>query len=54
MARRAGRRWLTVAQASEHTQLSTRTIRKRIATGDLPAYSPRGSRLLRIDQAGLD
>lgn len=46
--------WLTVDQAAAYAKLSTRTIRQRIADGDLPAYMPRGSRLLRIDRADLD
>jgi excisionase family DNA binding protein len=46
--------WLSVAQCAEVSGFSTRTIRKRIADGVLPAYKPRGSRLLRIDAADLD
>jgi excisionase family DNA binding protein len=49
-----GRQWLTVPQAAEHTGFSIRTIRQRIADGDLPAYIPRGSRVLRIDLHDLD
>jgi excisionase family DNA binding protein len=48
------RRWLTVAQAAELTGFGVRTIRNRIAAGDLPAYLPRGSRVLRIDARDLD
>ena len=54
MAPRCTRHWLTVAEAAQHARLSPRTIRKRIASGDLPAYTPRGSRLIRIDKADLD
>ena len=46
--------WLTVAEAAAYSGFSTRTIRQRIKDGDLPAYIPRGSRLLRIDRADLD
>lgn len=48
------RRWLTVREAAEYSKLATRTIRKRIADGILPAYVPRGSRVLRIDGDDLD
>lgn len=50
----AGRCWLTVDQAAAYSGFSTRTIRQRVYDGDLPAYMPRGSRLLRIDRADLD
>ena len=46
--------WLTVAEAAAYSGFSTRTIRQRIHDGDLNAYLPRGSRLLRIDRADLD
>jgi excisionase family DNA binding protein len=46
--------WLTVTQAAAYTGFSARTIRQRIHDGDLPAYMPRGSRLLRIERADLD
>jgi excisionase family DNA binding protein len=51
---RTARRWLTVREAAEYSGFATRTIRKRIAEGVLPAYLPRGSRLLRIDGDDLD
>jgi excisionase family DNA binding protein len=54
-SRRAGpRRWFTVREAAAYSKLGTRTIRKRIAEGILPAYTPRGSRLIRIDGDDLD
>jgi excisionase family DNA binding protein len=46
--------WLTVAQAAEYSGFAVRTIRKKIAEGDLPAYIPRGSRVLRIDLRDLE
>lgn len=46
--------WLTVAEAATYAKLCRRTIRKRIHDGDLPACTPRGSRLLRIDRTDLD
>ena len=46
--------WLTVAEAAAYSGFSTRTIRQRIHDGDLAAYMPRGSRLLRVDRADLD
>jgi excisionase family DNA binding protein len=47
-------RWATVGEAAEYTRLAPRTIYKRIADGILPAYVPRGSRVLRIDLNDLD
>ena len=47
-------RWFTVREAAAYTKLAPRTIRKRIADGVLPAYVPRGSRLLRILGEDLD
>ena len=40
-------RYLTLAQASFHAGLSTRTIRRAIAAGKIPAH--RIGRLIRID-----
>ena len=53
-ASRTGRRWAGVGEAARYSGYATRTIRKRIADGILPAYMPRGSRLLRIDLDDLD
>lgn len=41
-------------EAAAYSKLATRTIRKRIAEGVLPAYTPRGSRVIRIDGDDLD
>ncbi len=46
--------WLTPAEAARYAKQSTRTIRQRVHDGDLPAYTPRGSRLVLIDRADLD
>jgi excisionase family DNA binding protein len=48
------RRWFTVREAAAYSKLATRTIRQRIADGILPAYVPRGSRVIRIDGDDLD
>lgn len=48
------RRWSTVAGAARYSGFAVRTIRQRIADGDLPAYKPRGSRELRVDLADVD
>lgn len=45
-------RWPTIQQASEHTQLSPQTIRRRIADGTLIAMRF-GPRLIRIDPESL-
>jgi excisionase family DNA binding protein len=50
----APRRWLSVREAAERSGFSVRAIRERIAEGQLPAYCPRGSRVLRIDIRDLD
>ena len=47
------RRWLTQDEAAEYLNVTTRTIRRMIAAGDLPA-SRLGKRMLRIDAADLD
>jgi excisionase family DNA binding protein len=50
----AARRWLSIREAAEYTGFSTRGIRQHIANGNLPAYLPRGSRVLRIDMRDLE
>lgn len=47
-----GAQLLSIAQAAEILGLSTKTIRRRIATGDLPAY--RSRRMIRVKTADLD
>jgi excisionase family DNA binding protein len=54
MARRGARRWASVAEAAKYSGYAIRTIRQRIADGDLPAYIARGSRVLRIDLDDVD
>ena len=46
------RRFATLPQAAEYAACSTRTLRRRIADGSLPAY--RLGRLLRVDLDELD
>ena len=45
--------WLTLAQAAEILGVCTRTIRRRIAAGELPAYKI-GRKAIRIKIADLD
>lgn len=40
--------WMTEQQAADYTGLSTRTLRKRIADGSLPACRMRNGRGVRI------
>ena len=47
------RNYESLAQASERTGLSIKTLRRRIATGDLPAYR-NGTRILRVDPQDVD
>ncbi|MFN8097752.1 MAG: excisionase family DNA-binding protein [Dermatophilaceae bacterium] len=43
----------TLARAAERTGLSTRTLRRRIAAGDLVAYRS-GPRVIRLDPDDVD
>ena len=45
--------WLTLAQAADLLGVCTRTIRRRIAAGDLPAYKI-GRKAIRIKIVDLD
>lgn len=44
---------LTIAQAAEHLGVCTRTVRRWIAAGDLPARRL-GSKMIRIRPSDLD
>ncbi|MFC6706491.1 helix-turn-helix transcriptional regulator [Flexivirga alba] len=50
---RPRRQFETLADAAERTGLSIRTLRRRIAAGQLPAYRS-GPRVLRVDPADVD
>lgn len=47
------RRLLTIEEAADYTALSTRTIRRRISAGDLPAIRV-GPRSIRIRHDDLE
>lgn len=47
------RRLATINQAAEYAACSTKTIRRRIASGDLTGYRM-GQRLIRVDLTELD
>jgi excisionase family DNA binding protein len=47
------RQYESLADAAERTGLSIRTLRRRIAAGQLPAYRS-GPRVLRVDPADVD
>ena len=47
------RRYETLAEASERTGISARTLRRRIADGSLPAYR-NGCRILRVSPGEVD
>lgn len=49
----ARRQFESLAQAAERTGLSTRTLRRRIAEGRLPAYRG-GPRIIRVDPEDVD
>lgn len=44
--------YLSLAEAAVHTDLSTKTLRRRIADGTLPAY--RAGRLIKVRPEDLD
>jgi excisionase family DNA binding protein len=45
--------WVTIAVAAERLSLSTKSVRRRIADGTLPAYRI-GPRLIRLDSEDVD
>lgn len=47
------RTYESVAQAAERTGISVRTLRRRIATGQLRAYR-NGARIVRVDPHDVD
>ena len=47
------RQFESLADAAERTGLSVRTLRRRIAAGQLPGYRS-GPRVLRVDPADVD
>lgn len=47
------RQFESLSDAAERTGLSVRTLRRRIAAGQLPAYRS-GPRVLRVDPADVD
>lgn len=47
-------RWLSQTEVAEYLGITTRTVRRYIAIGLLPASRIRGSRLIRIDRADVD
>ncbi|MFT3969756.1 MAG: helix-turn-helix domain-containing protein [Micropruina sp.] len=49
----SGARLLSIVQAAEIFGLGTKTIRRRIATGELPAYH-NGRRLIRVKASDVD
>jgi len=47
------RKLITLAAAAEHAAVSVKTIRRRVAAGDLTGYRM-GTRLIRVDLHELD
>lgn len=45
--------WVTIAAAAKRLGLSTKSVRRRIADGTLPAYRI-GPRLIRLDSDDVD
>jgi excisionase family DNA binding protein len=48
------RRYISILEAAEYCGTSHKTIRRRIASGDLKAYRLGDTRVIRIDVADLD
>ena len=46
-------RWMTIRQAAIYTGLSTKTVHRKIASGELPAYFC-GRRIVRVLREDLD
>jgi len=53
MTTRTRREFETLSSAAERTGLSIRTLRRRIASGDLAAYRS-GARVIRVDPNDVD
>jgi excisionase family DNA binding protein len=45
--------WVTIKDAAQYLGITTRTLRRLITAGDLPAYRL-GDRLIRLDQGDVD
>jgi excisionase family DNA binding protein len=48
------RRLMSIESAAAYLDCSTKTIRRRIASGDLRAYRLASSRVIRVDLAEVD
>jgi len=53
VATRSSRRLASITDAADYAAISTRTVRRRIACGDLAGYRV-GPRLIRVDLTELD
>jgi excisionase family DNA binding protein len=53
MTTRVRREFETLSSAAERTGLSIRTLRRRIASGELAAYRS-GARVIRVDPEDVD
>ena len=53
MATKVRREFESLSSAAERTGLSIRTLRRRIASGDLAAYRS-GARIIRVDPDDVD
>jgi excisionase family DNA binding protein len=45
--------WVTINEVAQYLHCTTRTVRRLIATGDLPAYRL-GDRMIRLDMRDVD
>lgn len=52
-SRPTSRDWLSLTEAAEELGVTDRTLRRKIASGDLPAYRM-GPRLVRVKRADLE
>ncbi|WP_137122982.1 excisionase family DNA-binding protein [Segeticoccus rhizosphaerae] len=53
MPQRAARRFESLSEAADRTGLSVRTLRRRIASGELAAYRS-GRRIIRLQPEDVD
>lgn len=50
----ATRQWITLEEAADMCGVTTKTIRRRISDGKLPAYNMAGLHTIRLKRADVD
>jgi excisionase family DNA binding protein len=49
-----GQHWVSLEVAANHVGVTRKTLRRRVAEGELPAYRMAGSRLIRVNIADVE